>query len=322
MKIGNTELKYGLMLAPMAGFSDYAMRRIAHECGAEYSVTEMVSAKAVAYDDKKTYKLAKITAEEGPCALQIFGKEPDIMAEAAGKLSFAIDDGVAPRAIDINMGCPVNKIYSNGEGSSLMRSPELIYDIVKAVVGATSLPVTVKLRLGVDREHINSIECALAAESAGASLVTVHGRTRVEMYSGRADLEAIADVKSALHIPLIANGDITNAESALEAMRITGADGIMIGRGAIGSPFVFAEIVAALSGTEYSMPSAEVRRDTALLQLRYAIADKGEGVAVREARGQIAQYFRGFRGCAELRATINRALTYFEVEAAINKICD
>ena len=322
IKIGNTELKYGLMLAPMAGFSDYAMRRIAHEWGAEYSTTEMVSAKATVYGDKKTYKLAKITALEGPCALQLFGKEPDIMAEAAERLSYAIEGGVSPCAIDINMGCPVNKIYSNGEGSSLMKNPALIYDIVKATAGATHLPISVKLRLGVDREHINVIECALAAEEAGASFISVHGRTRVEMYSGKADFETVADVKQALHIPLVANGDITNAETAIDALKTTGADGIMIGRGAIGAPFVFAEIIARLSGEDYISPSAVVRRETALLQLRYAIEDKGEGVAVREARGQIAQYFRGFRGCAELRAAINRALTYSDVESAINKICE
>lgn len=322
IRIGNTELRYGICLAPMAGFSDGAMRRIAHEWGAEYAVTEMVSAKAVVYGDKKTKKLARIQECEGPCALQIFGSEPGIMAQAAGVLTSAVDGGVPPRAIDINMGCPVNKIFSNGEGSCLMKSPDLIYDIVRAVSAATPLPVSVKLRLGIDRGSINVVECARAAEEGGASLIAVHGRTRVEMYAGTADMESIGEVKRAVRIPLLCNGDITDAASARAALAVTGADGLMIGRGAIGAPFVFSEIIAALSGAEYTPPDREVRRATALRQLRYAIEDKGETVAVREARGQIARYFHGFRGCAELRCEINHALTYAEVEAAINKICD
>jgi tRNA-dihydrouridine synthase B len=322
LRIGKTELKYGLMLAPMAGFSDYAMRRICREYGAEYSVTEMVSAKAVVYGDKKTEKLARITDTEGPCALQIFGSEPPIMAEAAGRLSSPIDSGAAPVAIDINMGCPVPKIFSNGEGSALMKNPDLIFDIVKAVSQATALPITVKMRLGVDRNNINATECALAAEEGGATLITLHGRTRVEMYSGEADLFEIAKVKSALHIPLIANGDIVDFESANRALRLTGADGLMIGRGAIGDPFVFARISAALSGKEYTEPTLAERKSVALRQLCYAIDEKGEDVAVREARKQIAQYFRGFRGSAELRANINRALTLSEVEAAISAVSE
>lgn len=322
MRIGNAELKYGLMLAPMAGFSDYAMRRICREYGAEYSVTEMVSAKAVVYGDKKTERLARITESEGLCALQIFGSEPSVMAEAAGRLSAAIDNGAPPVAIDINMGCPVPKIFSNGEGSALMKDPGLIFDIVKATVGATDLSVTVKLRLGVDRKSINATECALAAEEAGASLIALHGRTRVEMYSGEADLAEIRAVKERVHIPLVANGDITDAASALRALSLTGADGLMIGRGAIGNPFVFSEIKAALSGEKYTAPDLSVRKEVAKRQLTYAIEEKGETVAVLEARKQIAQYFRGFRGSAELRAEINRALTLSEVEAAIRAVSE
>ena len=322
MRIGNAELKYGLMLAPMAGFSDYAMRRICREYGAEYSVTEMVSAKAVVYGDKKTERLARITESEGMCALQIFGSEPSVMAEAAGRLSAAIDNGAPPVAIDINMGCPVPKIFSNGEGSALMKDPGLIFDIVKATVGATDLSVTVKLRLGVDRKSINATECALAAEEAGASLIALHGRTRVEMYSGEADLAEIRAVKERVHIPLVANGDITDAASALRALSLTGADGLMIGRGAIGNPFVFSEIKAALSGEKYTAPDLSVRKEVAKRQLTYAIEEKGETVAVLEARKQIAQYFRGFRGSAELRAEINRALTLSEVEAAIRAVSE
>lgn len=317
LKIGSTVLEYGLMLAPMAGFTDYAMRRICHECGAEYSVTEMVSAKATVYGDKKTYKLARITEYEGPVSLQIFGSEPEIMALAAQKLSHPIDGGAAPVAIDINMGCPVPKVFNNGEGSALMKNPHLIYDIVKAVTGATSLPVSVKIRLGIDRAHINSVECALAAEEAGAALITVHGRTRSEMYSGSADIKEIARVKESVKIPLVANGDVTDSASAKRLLSETCADGIMIGRGSIGNPFLFGEIKAALSETEYPNVDFIRKRDTALRQLAFAIEEKGEDVAVREARKQIALYFKSFRGSAELRARINCSLSYQDVEEAI-----
>lgn len=316
IKIGRVELKHGLMLAPMAGFSDRAMRKICHGCGCEYSVTEMVSAKAVVYEDKKTARLARIMADEGDVALQIFGSEPEIMAEASGILSSPVLDGVAPVAIDINMGCPVPKIFNNGEGSALMRNPTLIYDIVRAVSGAIDIPCTVKMRLGVDSSHVNVEECALAAEEAGAALLTVHGRTRVEMYSGKARFEEIANVKKSLHIPVIANGDITTAEDALSVLSLAGADGIAIGRGAVGNPFLFSEITAALEGREYISPSLDARAAIAIEQLTLAIEEKGEDVAVREARKQIALYFRSFRGAAELRAEINRATTLDEVKRA------
>lgn len=321
MRFGSVELKHGLVLAPMAGFTDRAMRVVCHEQGCELSVTEMVSAKAVVYDDKKTYKLARIMPDEGPVALQIFGSEPDVMAEAARRLSVPVCEGAtAPVAIDINMGCPVHKIFSNGEGSALMRSPNLIYDIVKSVSQATSLPTTVKMRLGIDQKSINAVECALAAEEAGAFLLTVHGRTRAELYSGQAHWDEIAKVKQSLHIPVIANGDIVTAEDAARALRVTGADGIAIGRGAVGNPFVFAEITAALEGREYVASTLEVRTELALRQLTIASEEKGEEVAVREARKQIAQYFRSFRGAAELRAEINRATTVAEVKAAMGKL--
>ena len=320
MKIKDIELGHGIMLAPMAGFTDSAMRKICHRYGAEYTVTEMVSAKAVVYGDKKTYKLARITEDEGPCALQIFGSEPEIMAEGARLLSEPIDGGCSPVAIDVNMGCPVPKIFGNAEGSALMKNPDLIYKIVNALTRATNLPVTVKLRLGVDRMRLNAIECALAAESGGASLIALHGRTRSEMYGGMADYEEIARVKEKINIPLVANGDVTDATTAIRAFRETGADGIMIGRGAIGNPFIFAEIKAALENREYTPPSIEERAEAALSQLKMAISEKGEEVAVRESRKQIALYFKSFRGSAALRAEINRALTLSEVETALGKV--
>ncbi len=321
MLIGKHEFKHGLMLAPMAGFTDRAMRVVCHGQGCELSVTEMVSAKAVVYEDKKTYKLARIMPDEGPVLLQIFGSEPDIMAEAARRLSTPTDPiAVSPIGIDINMGCPVHKIFSNGEGSALMRSPNLIYDIVKSVSRATILPCTVKMRLGIDQSSINVLECAKAAEEAGASLITVHGRTRAELYSGKANWDMIAKVKESLHIPVIANGDIVTADDAVRVLEITGADGIAIGRGAVGDPFVFAKITAALEGREYTEPTMDERTSLALMQLTVAAEEKGEEVAVREARKQIAQYFRSFRGAAELRAKINRATTVAEVKAAIEKL--
>lgn len=310
-----------VMLAPMAGYSDRAMRVVSAEWGAEYSVTEMISATALCFGDKKTLALAAIRQDEGNVGLQIFGKEPDRMAFAAHRLSQAVGEGfVPPTAIDVNMGCPVNKIFGNGEGSALMRSPELIEKIVRAVNGATHLPVTVKLRIGVDAAHINAVECALAAEEGGAAMICLHGRTRVELYSGTVHREVIKNVNDSLHIPLIANGDITSAADALSMLRDTGAHGVAVGRGAVGNPFIFREILAALDGGEFTPPSLATRCEVALRQLRLSVEEKGEYRAVNEARKQIALYLRGFRGAATLRAAINTATTYAEVERVINDI--
>ena len=316
MKIGSVDLKHGLFLAPMAGFSDRAMRRVCHEMGAEYSVSEMISAKAVTFGDKKTFSLAAVRPDEGPVALQIFGSEPEIMGEAARILTERQwGEGYAsPVAIDINMGCPVHKIFSNGEGSALMRDPELIYRIVRAVKDNTDLPVTVKHRTGIDTGSLNAVECALAAEAGGAELITVHGRTKAQMYSGTVDRETIKNVKQSVRIPVIANGDILSGADALSMLADTGADGVAIGRGAVGNPFVFGEIAAALGGAEYKAPTLEEKVATALWQLRLAIEDKGEGKAVPEARKQIASYLHSFKGAAKIRVKINQALTYAEIE--------
>lgn len=313
--VGNKEFINGVCLAPMAGYSDRAMRRVCFELGAEYSVTEMVSAKAVVFGDRKTAALARICEDEGPVSLQIFGSEPSVMAEAAGILTERAE--VKPVTIDINMGCPVNKIFNNGEGSALMRSPELIEKIVRAVSDGTYLPVTVKIRSGVDSSSINAVECALAAEDGGAALVCVHGRTRVQMYGGSADREIIKNVKSSLHIPVIANGDILSGEDAVSMLRDTGADGVAVGRGAVGNPFIFSEIRAALEGRPYTAPTLDERVRIALLQLSIAVEEKGERQAVTEARKQIALYLHSFRGSAQIRARINQALTYREVETAL-----
>ena len=317
MKIGNVEIKHGLFLAPMAGFSDRAMRRVCSEMGVEYSVSEMISAKAVTFGDKKTYSLANIRPDEGPVALQIFGSEPDIMARAANMLSTRdFGEGYAsPCAIDINMGCPVHKIFSNGEGSALMRDPELIYRITRAVKENTDLPVTVKHRTGIDEKSLNAVECAMAAESGGASLITVHGRTKAQMYSGSVNREMIKNVKRSVQIPVIANGDILSGADALSMLNDTGADGIAVGRGAVGNPFIFREIICALEGEEYREPSLEEKVEVALWQLRLAIEDKGERIAIPEARKQIASYLHSFRGAAAIRAKINQATEYGEIES-------
>ena len=316
IKLGQYEFKHGLFLAPMAGYTDRAMRLVCHKYGAEHSVTEMVSAKAVVYNDKKTFALAKILPDEGPVSVQIFGSEPEIMAQAAYTLANTLD-GMPPVAIDINMGCPVNKIFSNGEGSALMKNPDLIYKITKSVSEAIKIPTTVKIRSGVNKDSINAIECALAAEEGGASILCIHGRTREQMYGGFADREIIKNVKDSLHIPVIANGDILDGASAVAMLRDTGADGIAIGRGAVGNPFIFSEIISALENRDFTPPSLEERVDIALLQLRTAIEDKGERLAIPEARKQIALYLRSFHGAARIRAEINRATTYGEVESAL-----
>jgi len=319
MRIGDTEILSGVFLAPMAGFSDRAMRKVCHDMGAEYSVTEMISAKAVTFGDKKTFLLARIREDEGPVGLQIFGSEPEIMARAADILSNTdMGEGfVKPSAIDINMGCPVAKIFNNGEGSALMKDPELICRITNAVKQNTDIPVTVKIRTGIDVSRLNALECAQAAESGGACLITVHGRTKVQMYSGEVDRESIRRVKMGVSIPVVANGDVLSGDDAISMMADTGADGIAVGRGAVGNPFIFHEIICALNGREYIPPTLAQKVDMALLQLRLAIEDKGERVAVPEARKQIALYLRSFRGAANLRAEINRALTYREVEEAL-----
>ena len=315
MKIGETSLKHGLFLAPLAGYTDYAMRAVSRECGAEMVVSEMVSSRALCYRDAKTPALARVGAEELPMAVQIFGNDPYYMGEAAKMVAEGMDGGVIPTAIDINMGCPVKKIVSAGDGSALMKTPALVYDIVRAVVGAVSLPVTVKIRAGWDESHKNAVEVAKAAEAGGASLITVHGRTRSQLYSGKADLAIIGEVKSSVSVPVVGNGDIRSAADALLMKGETGCDGVMIGRGAVGNPFIFSEIAAALEGREYISPTLAERLAVALKQMRLAVLDKGETVGVRDTRKQFCEYLRGVRGATAMRLSVMKAQCLSEIEA-------
>lgn len=315
MKLGSTELRYGLFLAPLAGYTDMAMRTVARKYGAELTVSEMVSARALCYGDQKTPALARVLPQELPMAVQIFGSEPQFMAEGARIVAAGMAGGVVPTAIDINMGCPVKKIVTSGDGSALMKNPALAYDIVKAVTAAVDLPVTVKIRAGWDEKNKNAVEVACAVEEAGASLVAVHGRTKTQMYSGHADYTIIAKVKESLHIPVVGNGDILSAADALRMKRETGCDGVMIGRGAVGNPFLFAEIRAAMDGVPYTPPTPALRMREALWQLRLAMEEKGEREAVLSSRKQFADYAAGLRGASALRGAVHKAESYAEIEA-------
>ncbi len=315
LSFGGITLRHGLLLAPLAGYTDAAFRAVCRQYGAEYQVTEMVSSRALCYRDKKTPRLARVDEAELPCAVQIFGSEPLYMAEAAAMVANGMAGGAVPSAIDINMGCPVKKIVSAGDGSALLKNPALAYDIVKAVKGAVSLPVTVKMRVGyTEKEKGKGIpELAKALEEAGASLIAVHGRTREAMYGGSVDLASIAAVKAAVSVPVVGNGDVASAADALQMIKETGCDGVMIGRGAVGNPFLFAEIAAALEGREYAPPTVAERLEVACLQLELAAKDKGETLAASEARKQIAAYTKGMRDGALLRAAVCRAASVAEM---------
>ena len=313
MKIGNIELRHGLFLAPMAGVTDHAFRALCVSCGAECVTGELISAKGVTYGDKKTDTLAALYPNERPAAIQLFGHEPDILARAAAEIM-----RFSPDFIDINMGCPVPKLVRNGDGSALMRDPELCERIVYAVCEAADVPVTVKIRKGCDDEA-NAPEVAKRCEAGGASAVFVHGRTRAQMYSGRADREIIARVKDAVSIPVIGNGDVDSVESYMDMKERTGCDGVMIGRAAEGAPWLFSEITARLEGRRYAEPDYDAKRRMIIRQLETVIAEKGER-GICEFRHHLLQYCRGFNGSAKLRAEISRVSTRTSALAAIRTI--
>ena len=289
MKIGALQVNTPIALGPMAGVTDWAFRNICEELGAELTITEMVSSRALCYKDKKSAALLRKT-DSGICGAQIFGNHPEIMAKGA-ELALEIS---GCDFIDINMGCPMPKIANSGDGCGLMRTPELAGEIVKAIVNAVDVPVTIKCRLGWDKGSINVLDFTKRMEDCGASMVAVHGRTRSMLYSGTADWDMIAKVKSQLSVPVIANGDIVDGSTAVKCLNWTKADGIMIGRASFGNPWVFADAKAAMTGESgYERPLLAKRVDTAVRQFEMAYEDKGEHIACLEARKHFAWYLRG-----------------------------
>ncbi len=309
MKIGNVLLENNVFLAPMAGVTDMPFRILCKEQGCGLLYTEMISAKGIYYNDIKSFKLAQIDTVEEPTALQIFGSEPDIMAKAAERLS-----QLNTAIIDINMGCPTPKITKNGEGSALMRNPELVGKIVKEVSKASSKPVTVKIRKGWDDNSVNAVEIAKIAEDNGAAAITVHGRTREQFYSGKADWEIIKNVKKAVSIPVIGNGDIFNEEDARKMLEDTGCDAVMVGRGAQGNPWIFERIIKYLKfNVKLSDISCKGRIEMIKRHMQMLVNIKGEISGIREMRKHIAWYVKGMRNSTVLKEKVFHAVFEEEV---------
>ena len=308
--IGGVDIPNRLALGPMAGVTDLAFRTICREQGAGLTCTEMVSAKALCYQDKKTIPLLQMGEDEHPAAAQIFGSDPVCMEEGA-----AIAHEVSGAdLIDINMGCPVPKIANSGDGSGLMRDPDKAVKVLEAVIRGVKCPVTVKFRLGWDKGSINCVEFARAMEQAGAAAVAVHGRTRTQMYAGHANWDWIREVKRAVKIPVIANGDVFKGEDAPRILRYTGADMVMIGRGVFGNPWIFAQCLAALEGRPIPpMPPLSERCDAAVRQFEMAAAQKGEKIACLEARKQYAWYLKGVPHAGYYKEQISRLTTLQDV---------
>lgn len=312
MRIGNTELKNNIILAPMAGVADLPFRIVCHRFGAGLSYTEMVSAKALCFDNKKTYEL--MDTENLPTAVQLFGSEPEAVAAA---VPLAEKQGLF---IDINMGCPAPKITGNGEGSALMKDLGRAEAVIEAAVSSATKPVTVKMRAGWNDESINAPKLARIAENCGAAAVTVHGRTREQFYSGKSDRNVIRRVREEIDIPLIANGDVFCGSDAAELLAETGADGIMIGRGSRGNPWIFRDAVLALAGeAPLNPPDGQERIDTALEHIALIVKYKGEKRGILEARKHAAWYISGIKGAAALRNEINSAVTLEEMTVVLKK---
>lgn len=310
LKIGNVLLENAYILGPMAGVTDLPFRLLCKEQGAGLLCMEMVSAKAILYNNKNTESLLQIHPEETPVSLQLFGSDPKIISEMAKRIEdrpFSI--------LDINMGCPVPKVVRNGEGSALMKEPKLVYDIVSAVVRAIKKPVTVKIRKGFDDGHVNAVEIARIVEEAGAAAIAVHGRTREQYYSGRADWEIIRQVKEAVKIPVIGNGDVNSAKRAAAMQEQTGCDGVMVARGAQGNPWIFSELLSyEENGILPPRPPVDEIRRTMLRHARLQIQYKGDYLGIREMRKHVAWYTKGLHGAARLREKINQAASYEELE--------
>ena len=316
LKIGNVELENNIILAPMAGVSDLPFRLLCSEQGAGLVCMEMISAKAIYYNNKNTDQLMEIHPDEGAVSLQLFGSDPVIMGEMAKRIEerpFAI--------LDVNMGCPVPKVVNNHEGSALMKNPKLVGEIVTALVKATHKPVTVKIRKGFNEENINAVEIAKIAENCGAAAVAVHGRTREQYYSGKADWDIIAKVKDAVKIPVIGNGDIVDEESAEKMLAYTGCDGIMIGRAAQGNPFIFKQLSHYLTtGEKCAKPTPQEIKDAIIKHATLSIQYKGEYTAIREMRKHISWYSAGYPNSCKLRAKMNEMETMEDILAIMEKV--
>ena len=316
LKIGNIELENRYILGPMAGVTDLPFRLLCKEQGAGLLCMEMVSAKAIYYNNRNTESLLEIHPDETPVSLQLFGSDPKIMSEMARRIEerpFAI--------LDVNMGCPVPKVVRNGEGSALMKEPKLVYEIVSALVKAIDKPVTVKIRKGFDDDHVNAVEIAKIIEEAGAAAVAVHGRTREQYYSGKADWDIIRQVKEAVSIPVIGNGDVTSPQKADVLVRQTGCDGIMIARGAEGNPWIFSEMIHwEETGELPSRPDKDEIREMMLKHARLQLKYKGEFCGIREMRKHVAWYTKGLKGAARLREKVNAVESLEELENLLTSL--
>ena len=316
LKIGNIELENRYILGPMAGVTDLPFRLLCREQGAGLLCMEMVSAKAIYYNNRNTESLLEIHPDERPVSLQLFGSDPKIMSEMAKRIEerpFAI--------LDVNMGCPVPKVVKNGEGSALMKNPKLVYEIVSALVKAIDKPVTVKIRKGFDDDHVNAVEIAKIIEEAGAAAVAVHGRTREQYYSGKADWNIIRQVKESVSIPVIGNGDVTSPQKADELVRQTGCDGVMIARGAQGNPWIFSELTQWEETGELPLrPDKDEIRKMMLRHARLQLEYKGEFSGIREMRKHVAWYTKGLKGAARLREKVNAVESLEELENLLTSL--
>ncbi len=316
MKIGNIEIKRTAALAPMAGVADRAMREICKEFGAAYMVGELASSKGMMYSDKKTAQLLMVSEKERPMAVQLFGSEPEVMALAAKKAM-----AFSPDVIDLNMGCPAPKVAGNGGGAALMKNPELAGEIVKAVCQAVDVPVTCKFRKGWDDDSVNAVEFAQICEKNGAAALTIHGRTRKQMYAPSADWDIIKAVKEAVSVPVIGNGDVVSAKTAAEMYEHTGCDLVMVGRAAYGNPWIFKEIDAYMTnGVLLPPPSLEEKMDVMRRHVVLMCEYKGEYTGMKEARKHTSWYMKGLRGAASLRAQAGRLSHLSDLDCLIEAV--